>query len=245
VPTTINKADQAYDKLERMITFQELEPGSMVSEGTLMELTGLGRSPVRDALQRLAWERMVEIHPRRGVIIPPISVEVQLKLLELRRSVEELAVRMASHRATQGQREAMLQLADELEGVGDTDDLRAYGQLLKRIHQLIVSAAQNEYLQLAMAPLQGLSRRFWFANLKDRAAELRAASQLHAATLRAIGGGNEQAAAAASLALNDYLSEFAYRTLRRVDEHLPSRADTKVSRGSRKPAGGRGLPARV
>ena len=60
-----------------------------------MELTGLGRSPVRDALQRLAWERMVEIHPRRGVIVPPISVEVQLKLLELRRSVEELAVRMA------------------------------------------------------------------------------------------------------------------------------------------------------
>ena len=245
MPTTINKADQAYDKLERMITFQELEPGSMVSEGTLMELTGLGRSPVRDALQRLAWERMVEIHPRRGVIIPPISVEVQLKLLELRRSVEELAVRMASHRATPAQREAMLQLADELEGLGDTDDLRAYGRLLKRIHQLIVSAAQNEYLQLAMAPLQGLSRRFWFANLKDHAVELRAASQLHAATLRAIGGGNEQAAAAASLALNDYLSEFAYRTLRRVDEHLPSRADTKVSRGSRKPAGGRGLPARV
>ena len=104
MPTTINKADQAYDKLERMITFQELEPGSMVSEGTLMELTGLGRSPVRDALQRLAWERMVEIHPRRGVIIPPISVEVQLKLLELRRSVEELAVRMASHRASPAQK---------------------------------------------------------------------------------------------------------------------------------------------
>ena len=73
MPATINKADQAYDKLERMITFQELEPGSMVSEGTLMEFTGLGRSPVRDALQRLAWERMVEIHPRRGVIVPPIQ----------------------------------------------------------------------------------------------------------------------------------------------------------------------------
>jgi DNA-binding transcriptional MocR family regulator len=60
VPATINKADQAYDKLERMITFQELAPGSMVSEGTLMELTGLGRSPVRDALQRLAWEGTAE-----------------------------------------------------------------------------------------------------------------------------------------------------------------------------------------
>jgi DNA-binding GntR family transcriptional regulator len=245
VSTTINKADQAYDLLEGMITFQELEPGSMVSEGTLMELTGLGRSPVRDALQRLAWERMVEIHPRRGVIIPAISVEVQLKLLELRRSVEELAVRMASHRASLAQKAAMLQLAEELEGFKDTEDLRAYGQLLKRIHHLIVLAAQNEYLQLAMAPLQGLSRRFWFANLKDRDAELRTAAKLHAATLRAISQGDEQAAATASLALNDYLSEFAYRTLHRVDKHMPMRTTAKGAKKARGRADSRSLPAEV
>ncbi|MGQ9367526.1 GntR family transcriptional regulator [Azospirillum sp. ST 5-10] len=224
MPSSANKTDRAYDRIVRMITFQELKPGSMVSEGTLMDVTGLGRTPVREALQRLALERMVEIHPRRGIVIPPVSVEVQLKLLELRRAVEELAVRMATHRATAEQRRAMLGLAADLERLEDTDDIHAFGELLKAIHDSVGAAAQNEYLQLAMMPLQGLSRRFWFANLKDRRAELRSGARLHAATLRAVACGDEAAAAAASLALNDYLTDFAYRTLRRGDAPAPSAA---------------------
>ena len=214
----VNKTDQAHDLLERMITFQELAPGSMISEVALMARTGMGRTPLREALQRLARDRMVEILPRRGAFVPPISVEVQLKLLELRRVVEELAVRMASHRATTAQKQTMLQIADELDAFQDSDDMAAFGEVLKRIHTLIVEAAQNEYLQLAMAPLQGLSRRFWFANLRDVHAELRVGSHLHAAVLRAICHGDEGAAAAASLALNDYLTEFAYRSLRRLPQ---------------------------
>jgi DNA-binding GntR family transcriptional regulator len=210
----MNKADQAYDHLERMITFQELKPGSMVSEGTLMELTALGRHPIRSALQRLSWERMVEVHPRRGIIVPPISVEAQLKLLAVRRTVEELAVKWACLRATPLQRQAMSDLSIELEGLSGARDIVAFGGQLKHVHEIIVQAAQNEYLQLSMAPLQGLSRRFWFANIKDPEVELKRASTLHRSTLLAISVGDEQAAAAASLALNDYLTEFTYQTLR-------------------------------
>ncbi|MEI4483157.1 MULTISPECIES: GntR family transcriptional regulator [unclassified Phyllobacterium] len=215
VNSKANKADQAYDLLERMITFQELKPGSMVSEGTLMELTALGRHPVRAALQRLSWERMVEVHPRRGIIVPPISVEAQLKLLSVRRTVEELAVKWAALRATTSQKQAMSTLAHELKNLAGTDDLISFGRLLKRVHEIIVEAAQNEYLQLSMAPLQGLSRRFWFANIKDAEAELKVATALHTATLHAISVGDEHAGAAASFALNDYLTEFTYQTLRR------------------------------
>ncbi|WP_119681724.1 GntR family transcriptional regulator [Indioceanicola profundi] len=218
---TINKADQAYDRILSMITFQELRPGSMVSEGMLMDATGFGRTPVREALQRLARERMVEIHPRRGNIIPPISVEVQLKLLELRRAVEELAVRMAARRASPEQQRTMLALADQLGGPDCANDLHAYGHSLRLVHECIVTAAQNEYLRLAMAPLQGLSRRFWFANLaniKNRETEMRKAASYHAAALRAIARSDESAASAAALALNDYLTEYAYQTLRRIDD---------------------------
>ncbi|MGQ4436385.1 GntR family transcriptional regulator [Streptomyces sp. SAS_260] len=126
-----NKADQAYDALQSMITFQELPPGSMLSEAALMDLTGLGRTPVREALQRLARERMVEIHPNRGVFVAGTSVEAQLKLLELRRTVEELAVRLAAHRASTEQEGAMLRLADRL---GDLPgpDLKGFDRMLKR-----------------------------------------------------------------------------------------------------------------
>jgi DNA-binding GntR family transcriptional regulator len=216
-----NKADQAYDQLEEMITFQELPPGEMLSEARLMQVTGLGRTPVREALQRLAREGMVEIHPARGVFVTPISVEAQLKLLELRRPVEELAVRLAAQRADAEQRAEMSQLADrftQLQGV----DLKAFGIHLKRTHQITVRAAGNEYLLLAMAPLQGLSRRFWFAQLRDPAAELSLAADLHSNILRAMCDADPERASKASLTLNDYLVDFTYSTLKRPRSHLPS-----------------------
>lgn len=215
-----NKSEQVYDLIEKMITFQELKPGQMVSEVTLMEATGYGRTPVREALQRLAWERMVEIHPRKGAFIPLISVEVQLKLLELRRVVEEFAVRACLHRATSEQKRMMLELAGELDAVAASEDVFHFGDLLKQVHQIIVAAAQNEYLTSSMAPLQGLSRRFWFANIRDRRKELKAASERHSATLIAICHGDEEAAVAASLSLNDYLVEFAYRSIRAADSRI-------------------------
>lgn len=212
-PVPSNKSEAAYDRLEELITFRDLAPGTMVSEGELMRLLGMGRTPIREALQRLSWERMVEIHPRRGVVIPPVSVEVQLKLLELRRSVEETAVVMAAHRAEVQQKKRMLELAYGLESdLGD--DVRAYGQRLKQVHRSIVEAAHNEYLSLALGPLHGLSRRFWFATMRNVRGELRGAASRHAATLRAICHGDEKAAAAASVALNDYLIDFAYRSIR-------------------------------
>lgn len=122
-----NKADQAYDVLQSMITFQELPPGSMLSEAALMELAGFGRTPVREALQRLARERMVEIHPNRGVLVVGTSVEAQLKLLELRRTVEELAVRLATHRANAERKEAMVRLANRLDNLPDAEGQFAPG----------------------------------------------------------------------------------------------------------------------
>lgn len=196
-----------------MITFQELAPGQLVSEAMLAGVTGVGRTPVREALQRLAREGMVEIHPSRGILVAPISVESQLDLLEIRRSVEELAVRLAARRADPTQRHAMFELAGALEVFGG-DDHRAFSPLLKRSHGLIAAAARNPYLPVAMAPLQGLSRRFWLANLRDVAADLRDGADAHIAILRAIHEQDAERAARASLALNDYLVDFAHRTLR-------------------------------
>ncbi|MBT2523431.1 GntR family transcriptional regulator [Arthrobacter sp. ISL-28] len=207
-----NKSLQAYDAIERLIVFQELAPGSLVSEALLMEKTGLGRTPVREALQRLARERLVEIHPSRGVLVPPASIESQLKLLELRRGLEDIAVRLAASRANKQQRDEMLAVCDDLEQRGDMslDDFATY---LKRMHELIVDAAHNEYLAVAMAPLQGLSRRFWFAHVKDPDAEIATARSMHLRILRAICAGKESEAMTASRKLNDYLVEFAYGTL--------------------------------
>lgn len=208
----VNKTEVAYNQLERMIIFRELEPGSMVSEKQLAESLGLGRTPVREALQRLSYERMAEIHPRRGIQIPAISVESQLKILEVRRDIEALCVSYAASRATVQEKQQMLELASSLEECANNKDDFTYAGLLKQIHTLLVKAASNEYLQLAMAPLQGLSRRFWFA-YKNDTSDLTEASSLHAAVLRAVSHTDAEEAVAASHRLNDYLTDMAYRSI--------------------------------
>src|SRR5919202_2425489 len=84
VPPDANKSDEAYLRIEELIPFKDLAPGQLVSEAMLARLTGFGRTPVREALQRLAREGMVEVHPGRGNLVAPISVEAQLDLLEIR-----------------------------------------------------------------------------------------------------------------------------------------------------------------
>lgn len=211
--TTPGKAVQAYHDIEKMIVFQEIEPGSLVSEALLMEKTGLGRTPVREALQQLSRNRMVEIHPNKGVLIPPTSVEAQLRMLELRRVLEALAVRLACNRATQRDREGMKAMAERLEGGAFT--LKEYAETVKGTHDLIVTGAHNEYLADAMAPLQGLSRRFWFTHVVDEETEIKTGANLHIAILKAILNRDADAAQAASHELNDYLVDFSYGSLRR------------------------------
>jgi DNA-binding GntR family transcriptional regulator len=193
------KAVSAYRQIERMIVFGELTPGTLVSEAVIMDKTGLGRTPVREALQFLARNRMVEIYPNRGVLIPAASVEAELKLLELRRVLEVLAVRLASERAVPGERDEMLHMVERVERSGQT--LVEYADTIKGTHDLIVAAAHNDHLADAMAPLQGLSRRFWLTHVVDKETEITSASRLHAAMLRAILARDAQQAEKASLGL--------------------------------------------
>ncbi|HKX38598.1 MAG TPA: GntR family transcriptional regulator, partial [Burkholderiales bacterium] len=82
--------DQAYTALEELIVTLQLAPGEAVSEQMLAERLKIGRTPIREALQRLARERLVTILPRRGVMVSAIDVAAQLRLLEVRRELERL-----------------------------------------------------------------------------------------------------------------------------------------------------------
>lgn len=205
------KAAQAYSQIERMIVRCDLEPGSLISESEFMELTGLGRTPVREALQRLARNRMVEIHPNKGVLVPQLSGEAQLRMLELRRPLEILAVRLAAERANGQMRDEMAAMVGRLR----TEEFRiaAYLDTVKETHELIVRGARNQYLVDAIAPVQGLSRRFWFHYMTDEQAGVETGRRLHAAILQAVLDRNADAGELASIALNDYLTGFTREIL--------------------------------
>lgn len=209
----MGKAESAYAELERMIVFQEIPPASLVSESRLTEMTGFGRTPIREALQRLARERMVQIHPNKGVLIPATSMESQLRLLEMRRALEVLAVTLACQRARDGDRDDMSAMVVRLKE--ETFTLESYLETVRTTHHLITAAADNEYLSEALAPAQALSRRFWIAHMRDQEHHIHVGARLHQRILKAILDADESTAAAASTALNDYLVEFAYDSLGR------------------------------
>lgn len=208
----MNKTEQAVDMLQGMIERGELAPGSMVSERTIVEMLGLGRTPIREAIQRLAPSYMFRIHASRGIEIPAITVEDQLSRLEVRRVVEVLAVELACKRATRPQQAAMRNLAQRLEG---PFTLQQYTDTIRETHSLILDAAANRYLGSLMLPLQGLSRRFWIVHAREEHGDIERGRDLHRAILTAIADSNSVTATEASRALNDYLVEFALAVVAR------------------------------
>jgi len=208
----VTLSDVAYSQIEEMITTLQLAPGQAISEAYLSSKLGIGRTPVREALQRLARERLVVIHPRRGVVVSEINIKNQLKLLELRRELERLIARVSARRSTADEKKMMREIAENMEKAAANNDEMLFVRLDRRFDLLFVKLARNDFLSDAMQPLQGLSRRFWFMHYKS-AADMPRTAKLHADVARAIANGDERVAVQASDNLVDYIEAFTKSTL--------------------------------
>ena len=210
--TETSLSDRAYNDLESMIVTLKLAPGSAVSEAALSERLGIGRTPIREALQRLARERLVTILPRRGIIVSEINIKSQLRLLEVRREVERLVARSAARRATPEERERFAQMARDFEKAAKSNDEVTFMRVDRDYNELSVVAARNEFAAGAMSLVHSLSRRFWYIHYK-RAADMPRAAKLHADVARSIAAQDEDAAAAASDKLLGYIEQFTRDTV--------------------------------
>ena len=204
--------DQAYERLEELIVTLELAPGSLLSEPDLSARLQIGRTPIREALQRLAREKLVVILPRRGMFVSDINVQNQLKLLELRREIERLLARLAARRASPQQRRALDRVATAMEDAAASNDDRAFMRADLKLNELITTSAQNVFAMQSMSLWHGLSRRFWYQHYRT-VADLPLAAELHAKLARAVSGRDEETAAAACDRLLNYLEEFTRATV--------------------------------
>ena len=199
--------EQAYHLLEEKIVTLQLEPGEFLSEYALVSQLGLGRTPIREALQRLAREGLVLILPRKGILVSPADPEKQLLVLEVRRELERLLCRSAAQRATPQQHARLREIAKGMDIAAKANDDIAFMRLDRDLNLLIIEAAHNEYASRAMRLLQGLSRRFWYQHYQT-AADLPHCARLHAAQARAIADRNPDKAARTCDALMDYVETF-------------------------------------
>jgi len=195
VPRTIQPvslADKAYQAIRELIVSLELAPGAVIDEPELMERLGIGRTPVREGLRRLAHERLVEVYPRRGMFVTGVDVRELARLSEVRAVLEPEAARLAAERATALDRAAIAELLDEL-GAGGRDD-RELMELDERIHGAVYRAAHNDLLEATLGQYYVLALRIWSMAL-DRQEELEEAVDAHRTLLEAIRDGDGERAA--------------------------------------------------
>ncbi len=194
-----------------MIVTLKLLPGAAISETALSQTLGIGRTPIREALQRLARESLVAIFPRRGIFVAEINLKKQLRLLEVRRELERLIARSAARRATDAERAGLNQLAVRFEAAAKVNDDVAFLRTDREFNTLCSAAAHNEFAALAMGLMHSLSRRFWYIHYKQ-AADMPLTAKLHANIARAIAAGDEERAAKASDKLLDAIVKFTRNT---------------------------------
>jgi DNA-binding GntR family transcriptional regulator len=203
--------EQAYGKIEELIVTLRLQPGEVLSESALSARLGIGRTPIREAIQRLAGEGLVTVLPRKGLLVSDINPRRQLLLLELRREVERLLARKAAVRQTDEERSEFLAIAAGMEAAGERQDDISFIRLDGALNRLISQAGHNDYASRAMRSLQGLSRRFWYKHYRE-AADLPLCARLHAEQARSIALGDPERAAAATDRLMDYVETFTRAT---------------------------------
>jgi DNA-binding GntR family transcriptional regulator len=204
--------ERAYRRIEEMIATLQLEPGEVLTETALAQRLGIGRTPVREALQRLAGESMVTILPRRGILVSQLDFGRHLRLLEVRRELERLIARSAARRATPDERRAFAELAEALERAAADGDALGFMRLDRRFNAMTLAASRNEFAAKAMRHMQGLSRRFWYQHYQT-VLDLPRCARLHKDVAAAIAQRDQEAAAAASDRLIDYIEEFARATV--------------------------------
>lgn len=180
-------ADQAYLALREMIVSLDLAPGAPIKEPELVARLGIGRTPVREALKRLAQERFVEVFPRRGMAVTTVDVRDLARLCEVRQALEPEAARLAAERATQADLDEFTTLLTELAGRRRRDEKALIG-LDRRIHAAIYRASHNPFLAETLEEYYTHALRIWMLALEKTG--LSAAVHEHAELLGAILRGN-------------------------------------------------------
>jgi DNA-binding GntR family transcriptional regulator len=186
-------ADRAYEELRDRLVRLQIKPGEPIDEDDLGTELEMGRTPVREAIKRLALERLVTIYPRRGTFASDINITDLAQISDLRAVVESHAARRAAERLTAARREELLQLDAELEAA--PSDQAALMELDARVHRFVYRCADNPYLAATCSSCFNLSMRIWHLAV-DRLPALSDRVQEHRILLAAIADGDGERAAA-------------------------------------------------
>ena len=194
----------AYLTLERLIVTLSLKPGALVTEKQLIDLAGHGRTPVREAIQKLAWQGLILVKPRVGLQIAEIRPQDHADVMQVRRELEPIAAALVAGHATAEQRQRLTDCARQMADCAISGDIDAFFAADKAFDEILEDACPNGFVTAALAPVQAHSRRLWYARATPERMDRSIA--LHIAVIRAIHKGEVEEARKAMASLIAYLS---------------------------------------
>jgi DNA-binding GntR family transcriptional regulator len=190
------QTQRAYRELRRRILDNEMPPNAHYLEQELADALGMSRTPVREALIRLSDERLVEIRPRRGARILPVSVDDMREIYEMMTELEALAVRKLAERGLSRRELTLLEQAlAEMDAALERDDLRAWARSDEIFHALLVDLTGNSRLSQVVATFRDQAHRARMQTLKVRPKPVNS-NRDHGAVVEAIRQRDPETAAA-------------------------------------------------
>lgn len=182
---TPSLAEEAYLALHRRIVRGQLAPGETLLEPALCEELGISRTPLREALKRLAGEGLVVMPRNRRARVAPIDARELEHLFEVEAGLESLAAGLAAERMTNTELKRLESLQERLERLLAKGDRNAYFELNQRIHGLIVAGARNPVLEETHRGLLGRLERARYLAL-DRLGRWQESTEEHREILEAL-----------------------------------------------------------
>jgi len=154
-------AQGAYSRIKDLIVTLQLPPGSTIHEPEVQRQFGVGRTPLREALLRLYYDGMVQIYPRRAIVVTKLGVREVRQLFEMRVILERSAASLAAQRATDVETQELLRLGVELRASHDKTDASEFLKADLVFHRTIAHYAQNAFLWDEMDRILTLNLWLW------------------------------------------------------------------------------------
>jgi DNA-binding GntR family transcriptional regulator len=186
-------ADRAYRALRDRLVTLRIPPGAPIDEDSIGRELQMGRTPVREAIKRLALENLVSVFPRRGTFASEINITDLAHISDVRAQLEGHAAYRAAERITSAQRTELAGLLVELDTRRGADDVEMLMELDATVHRFIYRCAGNPFLEETLGRYLNLSLRIWYLVI-DRLPDLFARVHEHEEVLHAIESGQAERA---------------------------------------------------
>ncbi|MDX3249058.1 GntR family transcriptional regulator [Streptomyces sp. ME18-1-4] len=191
----LSLAERAYRVVRDRLVMLEIRPGAPINEDQLAQSLGVGRTPVREALKRLQYERLIATYPRRGTFATDVNITDLAHISEVRQELEPLAAAQAARRATAADRATLTDLLRELQSPDSRpQDAAELMHLDLQVHRAIYAATHNPYLEDTLVRHDNLATRIWCLFV-DRLTDMAGHIEEHGPLIEAIVAGDPDKAA--------------------------------------------------